>query len=224
MFISRIPLNMSRIETQHLVYSPYRVHAAVEKAFPPNAVRSNDAGRILWRLDSREVDHSLWLYVVSIEHPDFSHIVERYGWPLNPQWETKMYDPLLNSVAIGQEWAFRLRANPVRQVLEDKGRRHRPNIIGHRIGHATINQQIQWLLRRSASYGFEVIGSNDNPECIVSQRRKEKFTHKNSTVTLVTAQFDGRLRILDAEKFVSALTHGIGRAKSFGCGLLTVAH
>ncbi|WEV73650.1 type I-E CRISPR-associated protein Cas6/Cse3/CasE [Bifidobacterium sp. ESL0798] len=42
-------------------------------------------------------------------------------------------------------------------------------------------------------------------------------------MTISTALFDGLLEVADAEKFRHALCFGVGRAKGFGCGLLTVA-
>ena len=47
------------------------------------------------------------------------------------EWETKNYEPLLERIAKGQQWHFKLRANPARKAKEDKGRRHRSDgIVG----------------------------------------------------------------------------------------------
>lgn len=226
MYISRIPLNSARYETRRLIASPYKLHAAVEKSFPPDAVREGAQGRILWRLDFSADGNSTWLYVVSPEKPDFTHIVEQAGWPMHPNWEIKDYEILLSKMTRGQEWAFRLRANPVREVRVDQGRRPNPAVVGKLKGHVTVNHQLDWLVKRSVKNGFEVLrqpGDNSSLSCTVSQRRTERFDHGASKVTLTTAQYDGLLRILDADTFRRCLSHGIGRAKSFGCGLLTVA-
>ena len=106
MFISRIALNKARYGARQLISSPYKLHAAVECAFPPNVVRNNDEGRILWRLDTSVADNGVWLYVVSPEKPDFMHIVEQAGWPMHAEWETKNYEPLLERIAKGQRWHF----------------------------------------------------------------------------------------------------------------------
>ena len=108
MFISRIALNKARYGARQLISSPYKLHAAVECAFPPNAVRNNDEGRILWRLDTSVADNGVWLYVVSPEKPDFMHIVEQAGWPMHAEWETKNYEPLLERIAKGQRWHLQL--------------------------------------------------------------------------------------------------------------------
>ena len=80
--------------------------------------------------------------------------------------------------------------------------------------------------KRSERNGFSLLSSSEEshgPSCVVSERRKEQFAHGSGKVTLVTAQFDGQLRVTDAQAFQRCLRQGIGRAKSFGCGLLTVA-
>ena len=225
MFISRIPLNMARFEARQLIASPYKLHAAVESSFPPGSVRSDESGRILWRLDEARQDHSVWLYVVSPEQPDFTHIVEQAGWPLHAEWETKDYTPLLEKIAKGQRWRFKLRANPVRMAREDKGRRQRSEgIVGKIQGHVTVAQQTQWLLDRSQAHGFVVLRFDEGaPNVVVSQRHKERFQRNGNTVSLTTAVFEGQLEVADADLFRVALCKGIGRAKGFGCGLMTIA-
>ncbi|KFI90190.1 type I-E CRISPR-associated protein Cas6/Cse3/CasE [Bifidobacterium ruminantium] len=225
MFISRIPLNKARYGARQLIGSPYKLHAAVECSFPPDAVRKNDEGRILWRLDALTNDKGVWLYVVSPEKPDFTHIVEQAGWPMHEEWETKNYAPLLERIAKGQQWHFRLRANPVRKASEDRGRRHRAEgIVGKIQGHVTVDQQMQWLIDRSASHGFRILDNEaGQPDVIVKERHKEQFKRGNAIVTLATAVFEGHLEVTDADLFRGTLCHGVGRAKGFGCGLLTVA-
>ena len=46
---------------------------------------------------------------------------------------------------------------------------------------------------------------------------------KRMRVPVVTATFDGRLTVTDPEALRQALTSGIGRAKAYGCGLMTLA-
>ena len=227
MFISRVPLNTAREGAMKLITSPYRTHVAVESACPPDAVRDGEEGRILWRLDTSARDRSVWLYVVSPEAPDLTHIIEQAGWPMRVQWESKDYTPLPSRIAVGQHWQFRLRANPVRKARVDKGRNPRANgegIVGKLQGHVTVSQQRDWLVARAQTHGFSILpDDNGDPSVTVSQRHQERFKREGRTVTLSTAVFDGRLTVTDADLFRRTLCHGLGRAKGFGCGLLTVA-
>lgn len=80
--------------------------------------------------------------------------------------------------------------------------------------------------------GYEIRYSRDTgfledeygqPNVVVKERHKEQFKRGGATVTLVTAVFEGRLEVIDTKLFRDALCEGIGRAKGFGCGLLTIA-
>lgn len=226
MYISRLPLNAARREAVQLISSPYRMHAAVEHSFPPAEGTTEDQGRILWRVDPRDDNRSVWLYVVSPRRPDFTHICEQAGRPTLPEWETKDYSPVIDHLSGGQRWQFRLKANPARKVACDKGRRENPRVVGTVQGHVTEEQQIDWLLARCAAKGFVIVpDGNGRPMLRVTQRSKETFSHGpgKRKVTLATCVFDGILEVTDPVEFRKTLCWGMGRAKGFGCGLLTVA-
>ena len=218
MYLSKMSLNPARRGGRFLLSNPQAMHAAVMSSFPPEKTAGK---RVLWRVDS--VDHEVGLYVTSPTEPDFSHLIEQAGWATST-WQTRDYHPLLNRLEAGQAWSFRLQANPVKQsgTAATKGKR---------LAHVTPEQQVGWLIARAGQNGFSLVqGSHGDPEVQVSSRSKTSFSradphhggHK-AKVTLVRAQFDGRLVVTDVEKFRSALTLGIGRGKAYGCGLMTIA-
>lgn len=225
MYISRIPLDITHRKGVEFVGSSYRIHAAVEAAFDEDSSRVCDQGRILWRVDDAIGRRDcVWLYVISPFPPNCSHIAEQSGMPENAVWESKPYDKVLESVSEGQRWQFRLKGNPVRTALVDKGRIKRQGIKGTRQAYVTNRQQIDWLLQRSRDHGFVVPVTKSGVEAVeVSHRRREQFVRNGQTVTLVTVQFDGVLEVVDAEAFRRTLGFGLGRSKGFGCGLLTIA-
>lgn len=225
MYLSRVPLGLARLDAIAFVSSPYKVHAAVEQAFAPSAVREDERGRILWRLD--EVpgnEREVWLYVVSPDKPDFTHICDQVASTVSPAWITKEYDPVLDRVSEGQLWQFRLKANPVRKVFVDKGRRERAGVVGTLQGHVTETQQRTWLMDRAEAHGFRIAQTEEGFERLaVSHRHRERFKRQGNVVTLTTAQYDGVLEVIDAEAFRHTLGFGLGRARGFGCGLMTIA-
>lgn len=235
MYISRMALNGARRSAMEIIASPNKMHAAVEASFPPlqgsllggfsGCENDGTESRILWRIDPiPEKGRSAWLYVVSPRRPDFTHLCEQAGWPVEGAWETKDYECLLSSLAEGQIWQFRIKANPVRKVREDKGKTNNPSIIGTIQGHVTAQQQMDWLVERAERNGFRVCaGAEGSPKLTVSQRNKLTFGHSGSKATLTTAVFDGMLEVTDVDSFRRALCCGIGRAKAFGCGLMTIA-
>jgi CRISPR system Cascade subunit CasE len=208
MYLSRIELNSRRRDTLRALASPRILHAAVEAGFP----RGSDSGRNLWRVDT--LSGARYLLVLSRRKPDFTHIVEQYGWPESGQtWESNDYAAFLRDIAKEQVWRFCLCANPVRSVHSDEEEKR-----GKVCAHVTAEQQKRWLANRSGKNGFSLDG-----KFAVVERGMKQFDRKGERVTLETATFEGFLTVTDSALLCRALTDGIGRAKAYGCGLMTLA-
>lgn len=220
MYLTQMPLNPQRRSTRDMVSSPQRIHASVLAGFLPGA---SERGRILWRLDT-DGPHSLNLFVVSAEVPSFDALAEQAGWSSNPVWRTADYGAFLNRLARGQRWVFRLVANPVRAIREPGEAAHR----GHRVPLVKEADQVDWLVSRAQRLGFELVpGASGGTNMMVSNSRRLSFARRTDgvsrTVTVQSVQYDGVLEVVDAEAMRHSLASGIGGAKGYGCGLLTLA-
>lgn len=215
MYLSRIALNPQRKNTMTALASPQKLHAAVESSFPPDSPSNR---RNLWRVD--RLGRDLYLLVLSSRKPDYSHIVEQFGWPGSEQsWETKAYTPLMDRIEVGQQWQFRLRANPVHSVKQPGGSDNQESKRGKVYAHVTVQQQEKWLLERAAKFGFSL----GEGSFLVVQQEVRQFQRQRRPVTLGIVTYEGILEVTDRTLFLGALTGGIGRAKAYGCGLLTIA-
>ena len=196
--------------------SPHVLHSAVESGFPRTLDENRE--RILWRVDY--VRDRCYLLVLSAKQPDFLHITSQFGYELLEQrWETRNYNPLLARLQPGQVWRFRLRANPVHSSCKEK---NEASGRGKVFAHVTQQQQRQWLMARAQPGGFSL---DENTFDVVHTEWKKfrKANRSSHEVALRTADFEGILTISDVETFKDALLSGIGRAKAYGCGLLTIA-
>lgn len=216
MFLSRIPLNIKRKHTIHALASPHILHGAVETSFSHN--RDGKRERVLWRVDY--LKDMCYLLVLSPKRPEFLHIARQFGydnWEYG--WETRDYSLLLDRLQNGQTWRFRLRANPVRSSNKEKdGQTGRGKVFAH----VTQQQQKEWLIGRAQAYGFFL--KEDTFDVVNTEWKKFRKEKGNKReVTLRIADFEGILTISDAECFKKTLLFGIGRAKAYGCGLLTIA-
>lgn len=207
------------------------MHAAVMSCFPRS--QADRAGRILWRLDQNE--NSLLLYIVSGIAPDFTSLVEQAGWPRAQSWRTMPYERILDSLKVGNRYSFRFTANPTHSI------RTQGAADTKRFGHITVAQQEQWLLNRTIKNGFEIpqvnrtmanspdSGSAENPDHAFQVVKRSTLSFRRAkegkpgTVTLVQATYAGVLTVVDPESLRSALVNGIGPAKAYGCGLMTLA-
>lgn len=225
MFLARFAVNAARRQARFLLASPQAMHAAVLSSFPPETGAPSSQGRVLWRIDADAT--ATWLYVVSPHEPDLTHLVEQAGWPTTQTWESRSYGNFLDQLEKEQTYAFRLRANPVHQVRGEDG-------TPKRYGHVTVQQQTAWFLERCERIGVTVRSRHANPpaehdaqdgvqDVVLSRRERLQFRRGDRQVTLSVAQFDGRLTVIDAELLRTALVTGIGRAKGYGCGLMTLA-
>jgi len=241
MYLTRAYLNPRRDGAQRLLASPHRMHAATLASFPEQPVPApSDRGRVLWRLDP-DNPHRPVLWIVSPTRPDLTHIIETAGWPRadTPQWESRPYGPLLQRLAASQHYAFRLTANPTRQIKSDRSPadsavgsgppRHR----GKRVPHATVEYQLEWLAQRSEHAGFRLLPSSalmpsSGEHAIqveLSERATSRFRKKEDErrVTIARTTYVGALEVTDADSLSRTLCQGLGHARAYGCGLLTLA-
>ncbi|MFY1670229.1 type I-E CRISPR-associated protein Cas6/Cse3/CasE [Plantactinospora sp. WMMB334] len=218
MFLTRFQINPARRNARKLLSSPQAMHAAVRAAFASVEDYERDGSRTLWRLDT-QATASVHLFIVSPGRPDLTHLVEQAGWPTTEAWVTRDYDGLLGSLHPGQQWAFRLTANPTHS-----GRKTADAKETQRFGHLREHEQVGWLASRADRHGFVLAHQHDGlPNLRLHRRYTQSFKRGMGTVTLTTATFDGILQITDTDAFRRALTGGIGHAKAYGCGLLTLA-
>lgn len=205
MFFTQIKLNTSRRETISLINSKQRIHAAILSGFP-----ELKEDRVLWRLDDNS-RHEIMIYVVSPQQPDYTNFWEKYGWerlPYNDTVKTVDYTKLLNHLENGQQWGFKINANTVKTVA------------GKRIP-LKENEIKKWLQDRSENNGFTVNTNDFSAHTMTTSFYKNK--RSESKVTLQETMYQGVLEIVDTELFKKTLVMGIGKAKSYGCGLITLS-
>ena len=204
MYLSRIELDTRRRNTMvKLLASPQVVHAVVENCFnrPEGVVKT----RTLWRID--DLYGKKYLLILSKEKPDFSHMIGEYCRE-DAKGESRSYDKLLQSVQEGSTYLFKLVANPVKEMNNKK------------VGIYDSAELVSWLVRKAEANGFKV----DVNTLRVSPVAKVEFgRHQGEPKVVITrVTFEGILTVTDKDSFIGALTQGIGRAKAYGCGLLTI--
>ncbi|HEY3685216.1 MAG TPA: type I-E CRISPR-associated protein Cas6/Cse3/CasE [Streptosporangiaceae bacterium] len=228
MYLTRFRINTARVQARRLLSSPQRIHAAVMSSFADPPDHGADGPRVLWRID-RAGNAQTYLYIVSPAEPDVTHLIEQAGWPqTGGGWQTHDYTGFLNRLAAGDQWAFRLTANPVHTIRRTNDE---PTKITAHVGR---RHQQDWLLARQAKNGFKIvekpkerqlIPDQDVHELLIHDHRQLAFTRngQRKPITLSTVTYDGRLEVTNPDALRHTLTHGLGRAKGYGCGLMTLA-
>ena len=216
MYLSRLQLNTTnRAVWREVIGNPYKAHQMIMRGFPVD-VNREEAG-VLHRLDVQ--DEAATLLVQSALEPDWSAIDHRYLAPTTPAdfLPNPAVKPLQLPLQPGQILSFRLCANPtVKKVRRDEaGERRNSN----RVPLVREEEQLEWLHQRAVASGFRLL------RVTVSQAQQQQAWKKNGDrpMTLYMVQFDGQLQVQQPEAVMKAVAGGIGPAKAFGCGLLSLA-
>ena len=156
--------------------------------------------------------------IVSPLRPDLTALNEQAGWSNGASGRSADYDPFLQALRSGSTWRFRCTINPTTAVRKSAGSR------GQRVAEVTAEQQLTWFIGRVERHGYTVpVNDQGAPSAQVTRREILRFRRQRSTVTLAVTQVDGVIQIQDADAARLTLVQGIGPAKSYGCGLMTLA-
>ena len=223
MYLSRLLLNPNSQQVRREIAAPYNLHRTILHAFASDRQSVN----VLHRLEINSRSGQMMLLIQSDNVPDWHWLVEKeYLIPAEPfsGFANPAVKELDLSLANGRILKFRLTANPtIKKVRRDEdGNRLNSN----RVPLVHEKKQIEWLEKRADVSGFHLLRREDEngdlvPFVSISDERKQASRKKR--ITVYSVQFNGRLRITDTTAFTSALRQGIGPAKAFGCGLLSLA-
>lgn len=201
-YLSRLLLNPRSRQAQAERDNPYELHRTLSRAFGEGK-ETLHAARCLFRLEETREADAICVLVQSRTRPDWERLTVPARYWLEPPQEAKAVDLRLPA---GCQLAFRLRANPT--VCQE----------GRRKPIKDEAEQLRWLGRKAEAHGFCLGMARVTRAEVVEFRAAE-----DRPVTLQSALFDGALRITKPVPFRRALEEGIGPAKGFGFGLLSVA-
>lgn len=224
MFLSRIELRSRRSGAEGI--DPYKLHQLIWEAL------TSDSGAtrpFLFRADvqsSNDAPPRIVCLVQSNIEADWNALkdilLDARQKPFEPQFTT------------GQHLQFFLRANPTRarkDINATKPQKAKDRAAlqqrGKRVGLMDPMEQLSWLQRKAASGGFELLGSEPDGQMgrsvLIVGSRPWKWQSKGRSASHQGADFHGILRVTDPKLFLETLRAGIGPAKGFGFGLLSVA-
>ena len=218
MYLSKLLLNPRHSQAQLDLAAPYELHRTLGKSFPTaetNRYRS-ECG-VLFRVEPL-IRKEVVVLVQSLAEPDWSALPPGYALQADGPRD---FNPALKE---GQRLRFRLAANPVMKVRED-GKKHSVRFPLIRDRYPEDEEgigYIDWLDRQATDHGFSVEAVADVP-FRVARRRKRGQNLDKAEIPHFGVRFDGLLQVTDPEKLMQAVRNGIGPAKAFGFGLLSLA-
>lgn len=204
MYLSKLILDPRQPQARRDLADPYEMHRTLARAYAPDA--TTPPHRFLWRLERRADYLPSSVLLVQSEHPANWSVLDTLPGYVENIHPDKPID-LEKLIQPACRYRFRLLANP---TVTRGGKRY--GLVGEK-------DQIAWLSRQGERGGFRVL------RCIRASDerlnvRQDKTGHR---ITVQTALFEGVLEAVNEPTLRSSLLSGLGHAKAFGCGLLSLA-
>lgn len=204
LWLTEIRLNERDRTVGRDLRSVTQLHRTVMSLFPdtaePNARQSFG---VLHRLDSTA--NGPVLLVQSQERPNADAVAATYGTA-----RTVSLLPLFERLSPGLQVRYRILLNATKRVAsgEQKGKRL---ALG---AQATRD----WWAARAAGTGLQLVG-----DCTLVSETLSGREGDDGRITVRPWRVDGTATVQDAASLAAAITAGIGKGRSYGCGLLTIA-
>ena len=227
MYLSRLVLNVGSRDAQRDLASPYEMHRTLARVFPgsradaqgANADRQPGHG-LLFRAEP-DAAGGLAVLVQSLAPPDWRALPDGYVRRVDGP---TAFDPQLRK---GQRLRFRLVANPtVKKKVDGRTNGTRVPLVHPRApsGHPEVAAgYLDWLERKAGDAGVSVDLDQTLDAPFEVRFSKSKGRGQAQRVSLFGVRFDGVLTVDDPSALADSVRSGVGPAKGFGFGLLSLA-
>ncbi len=174
--------------------NPYEIHRVLWTMFPD---MPNTERPFLFRTESHKTGLPSSVLLQSKLKPQKPHqktILEYKVKEFKPTFET------------GQKFKFLLCVNPTKRLINN----------GCRVPFVRDDEQIKWLKDKLAN-------STNLATLSIKSKNNLYFIKGNRSGKIITVTFEGILEIKNQKLFEDLFTQGIGPAKGFGCGMISLA-
>jgi CRISPR system Cascade subunit CasE len=197
MFLSRLSLTGEQFR------NAYEIHRTLWSVFPESPDQVRD---FLFRIEQRSSRH-VKILMQSERQPGIETVTIQIeaskSVNLNLSAETQL--------------RFLLVANPVKTIADEQGRLDSNGAIKKcRVPLINEEAQVVWLKRKLN--GAALVSSVD-----IEKQLPMNFRRRGRPGKIQPYAFKGVLQVRNPSIFMSLLEQGIGPAKAFGCGMLSVA-
>jgi CRISPR system Cascade subunit CasE len=231
MYLSKLVLDPRNRQVRQDLANCQELHRTLLRAFPDGAADDIAGARarcgLLYRVEIDRTTRRVAMLVQSAVEPDWSRLPA--GYATHCSW--KSIAAAYEAITAGMRLRFRLRANPTRRIARARDAEE-ARWVGKRVQLFREEDQLAWLARKGWEHGFRLIQVrtvSDRPVSVVQVSSEGVVTGRKTSdgqvhpLTFGSVLFEGELEVTDATAFRAALVHGIGPAKAYGFGLLSVA-
>ncbi|MFD3840262.1 type I-E CRISPR-associated protein Cas6/Cse3/CasE [Streptomyces sp. NPDC058642] len=211
----RISLNVHSTNVRRDLAHPDGLHKTIMTLAPDGLDETPrlSAG-LLFRLDDATHHAPPTLLVQSLLPPDLARLPRNYG-----STETRDLTPLLTALTAGRRVRYRITANATVRRRADDNPHRRTDVALHG------DDALTWWHRKATHAGLALDSATHTP----MRRSRRPITKQHGSgrepghFRHALTRFDGQATITDPDRLRHAVLTGIGRGKSYGAGLLSLA-
>ena len=207
--LARIRLNPRSRDVQRDLADAAQLHKTVMRLVPDSMGEHPRLGAgLLFRIEESSTGTDLLVQAQTAL--DGSRLPAGYGTT-----EVRDLTPMFRSLNDGRLARYRITANPTKRLHPTEEERAK-GLPGGRLQTLTGDDALAWWQRRASDAGLEL------HTAAMTQPVNARVRDKNGGRHTLT-RFDGLATVADNEALTNALLAGIGRCKSYGGGLLSLA-
>lgn len=208
MYLSKLLLDPANREVRNELANRYEMHRTLCAQFENTEIREIGLLYRIEQSDLYEVEPITLLVKTEIE-PNWNKLIEK--GMLVEKAGIKRFEPDFQK---GDSFIFRIMANPTM-------RRKAGSYAGKRVELRLIEEHVAWLGRKGQIGGFDVISVDAKDLGKIRSIKHENG--KKLTITHQAVLFQGLLQVSEGHLLMNSLINGIGSAKAFGFGLISLA-
>lgn len=197
----RIALDLRNRSARHDLRDAVAVHRRVMSLVADGiGPQARQKAGVLFRLDQTPTGPVM--LVQSALPPNIERLPDGYGTA-----EIRDITPLIEALRPGMAVRYRIAANASKRVAK--------GTLARKVVPLSGIAADEWWHRKAEAIGLRLLSLRSDQQPPMVGRLK--------TVRHGIVRFDGHAVICDAELVRSAVLSGVGRGKSFGCGMLSLA-
>lgn len=214
--LTRLRLNPESPAVRRDLADRIQLHKTLMRLTPgtPSPHPRRDAG-LLFRLETDR--DGPCLLIQTTQPPRLTGLPAHYGTA-----QTSDLTPLLGALTPGLPVRYRITAAPVRHIPGPcYGRRPDGTLLRRRGTPTALHgpDAARWWQRKASHSGLALTDISLTPQAF----ERSPYTPHQPGLAHQLIQFDGHARITDARLLAQSICRGIGRAQSYGAGLLSLA-
>lgn len=187
--------------------NPYLLHKKIWQLFP----------------DQGDEERSFLFRVENLGQKGVQHILLQSSYepqPANGELVllNKPKKVQFDGITNGASYRFLLRANPTKRIKDSGGKTTNQGRV--RVPIIDEDEIIAWLSRQFEGLAEIKAATLAQQDLIYFRKNKGNQNHVGK---IQTVTYSGILTVVESESLVNKMKDGIGPAKAFGCGLLTLA-